>query len=243
MGKRKIEVCFTPENIQFYDVSQAHVVVVDVLRATSAICTAFANGAKAVIPVPTIDEARKAKEKGFIVAAERDGNTLDFADFGNSPFNFTPERIGGREVAYSTTNGTRAIIEASKGLSVVVASFINISAVAQWAMNTPSGNILILCAGWKGKFCLEDTLFAGALTQQLLACGSFDTQCDSAQAAIQLWANAQDDIKSYLELVAQRHRLKKLGLDDVLDYCFTPDSSSVVPVLFEGKLIDYNAIR
>lgn len=237
MEKRKVEVCFTPENIQYFDISNSHIVVVDVLRATSAICAAFANGAKAVIPVPSIDEARKAKEKGYIVAAERDGVTLSFADFGNSPFNFTPERIGGREVAYSTTNGTRAIIEASKGLSVVVASFINISAVANWEMATGHGDVLVLCAGWKGKFCLEDTLFAGALAEQLLANEIFETQCDGTQAALQLWGNAKGDIKSYLELVAQRHRLKRLGLDDVLDYCFTPDSSSVVPVLREGKLV------
>jgi 2-phosphosulfolactate phosphatase len=237
MEKRKVEVCFTPESIQYYDISNSHIIVVDVLRATSAICAAFANGAKAVIPVPSIDEARKAKERGYIVAAERDGVTLDFADFGNSPFNFTPERIGGREVAYSTTNGTRAIIEASKGLSVVVASFINITAVASWVKSTNDGDVLVLCAGWKGKFCLEDTLFAGAFAQQLLATDAFETHCDSAQAAMQLWDHAKGDIKSYLELVAQRHRLKKLGLDDVLDYCFTPDSSSVVPVLRKGKLV------
>lgn len=242
MSKRKVEVCFTPESIQHFDLSNSHVVVVDVLRATSAICTAFANGAKAVIPVPTIEEARKAKQEGYIVAAERDGTTLDFADFGNSPFNFTPERIGGHEVAYSTTNGTRAIIEASKGLSVAVGAFINLSAVVRWAKQTPNGNIMILCAGWKGKFCLEDTLFAGAVAEQLLSTGDFESNCDSVQAAMQLWANAKVDIKRYLELVAQRHRLKKLGLDDVLDYCFTLNTNEVVPILKQGKLVPFKPI-
>lgn len=237
MDKRKIEVCFTPQNIQYFDFQNAHVVVVDILRATSAICAAFANGAKAVIPVPTVEDARRAKEKGYIVAAERDGQKLDFADFGNSPFNFTPDKIAGKEVAYSTTNGTQAIIKASGGLSVVVASFINLSAVAKWLIERNTGDILILCAGWKGKFCLEDSLFAGALAEQLLALDSFYTKCDSTHAAMQLWGLAKDDLTSYRECIAQRHRLKKLGLDDVLDYCFTPDTSTVVPILQDGVLL------
>lgn len=241
MQKRKIEVCFTPENIEYFDINQSHVVVVDILRATSAICAAFANGAKAVIPVATPEEAKKAKQDGLIVAAERDGQKLDFADFGNSPFNFSTERIAGKEVAYSTTNGTRAIVSASGGLSVVVASFINISAVAKWITETKEGDVLVLCAGWKGKFCLEDAIFAGALAELLLETKLFHTQCDSAQAAIQLWNVAKVDLPSYLELIAQRHRLKRLGLDDVLQYCFTPNTTNAVPVMVNGKLQDANA--
>jgi 2-phosphosulfolactate phosphatase len=92
MTKRKIEVCFNPENIKFYDIESSHVVVVDILRATSAICAAFANGAKSIIPIPSAEKAKEAKDKGYVVAAERDGTKLDFADFGNSPFNFTPDK-------------------------------------------------------------------------------------------------------------------------------------------------------
>jgi 2-phosphosulfolactate phosphatase len=239
MEKRKIEVCFTPQNIQYYDFKNAHVVVVDILRATSAICSAFANGAKAVIPIPSVEGAREAKAKGLVVAAERDGKKLDFADFGNSPFNFTPERVGGKEVAYSTTNGTQAITLAKGGLSVIVASFVNISAVADWIVSRGEGDVLVLCAGWKGKFCLEDSLFAGALAEKLLTSSIFFTKCDSTQAAMQLWALANVNITIYLEKVAQRHRLKKLGLDDALEYCFTPDTSKIVPILINNKLVPY----
>ncbi len=237
MSKRKIEVCFTVESAPYYDVSNSNVVVVDIFRATSAICAAFANGAKAIIPIPTEQEAEEAKKKGYVVAAERNGQKLPFADFGNSPFNFTPERVGGREVAYSTTNGTRAISAASQGKSVVIGSFINISSVADWIVNQSSGDLLILCAGWKGKYCIEDPLFAGALAQKLMATDKFVTDCDSTQTSIQLWDMAKTNIMGYLENVAQRHRLKKLGLDDVLEYCFTPDSSNQVPVLVDGKLV------
>ncbi len=237
MTTRNIEVCFTPENIQFYNIANSHVVVVDILRATSAICSAFENGAKAVLPIPTIEEARAAKERGLMVAAERDGVKLDFADFGNSPFNFSPERVEGKVVAYSTTNGTQAIVKASGGLSVIIGAFINLSAAATWVASAKEGNVLILCAGWKGKFCLEDTLFAGAFAEKLLASPTFTTNCDSTHAALQLWKLAKDNLPSYLEIVAQRHRLKKLGLDDVLDYCFTPDSSTLVPFLRNNELV------
>jgi len=230
MNKRKIEVCFNPENIEFYNIENSHVVVVDILRATSAICAAL-------IPIPTVEKARELKMKGYMVAAERDGVKLDFADFGNSPFNFTAERVEGKEVAYSTTNGTQAIAKASGGLSVVIGSFINLSSVTKWIKNQNSGDVLVLCAGWKGKFCLEDSLFAGALAEQLLNEEGFTTISDSTQAALQLWGIAKVDIFSYLENVAQRHRLKKLGLDDVLEYCFTLDSSTVVPFLDDGKLV------
>jgi len=210
---------------------------VDILRATTAICAAFANGAKAIIPVPTIEEARKLKDQGYMVAAERDGVTLDFADFGNSPFNFTPERVANKIVAYSTTNGTEARSKANGGLSVTIGSFLNLTAIANWLIKQDGGNILILCAGWKGRFCTEDSLLAGAISQLLLDNEVFETNCDSANASIDLWNVAKIDIFSYIERVAQRHRLKRLGLDDVLQYCFTPDSTETVPYLKYGMLI------
>ncbi|MDD2548660.1 MAG: 2-phosphosulfolactate phosphatase [Bacteroidales bacterium] len=243
MEKRKIEVCFTSENIDYFHIRQSHVVVVDILRATSSICAAFANGVKTIIPVATLGEAKKAKQRGLIVAAERNGQKRDFADFGNSPFNFTPERVAGKDVAYSTTNGTRAIVSASGGLSVSIGSFINISAVAKWLVAKQEGDVLVLCAGRKGKFCLEDSIFAGALVELLLKDKSFYTECDSAQAAIQLWNVAKVDLPSYLELISQRHRLKRLGLDDVLQYCFTPNLTDVVPILVNGKLRNANVIN
>ena len=89
------------------------VVIIDILRATSAICTAFDNGASSIIPVADIPEARNYKDRGYLVAAERDGFVLDFADFGNSPFNFTREKVAGKTIVYSTTNGTGIIKLAS----------------------------------------------------------------------------------------------------------------------------------
>ncbi|MBA7540396.1 putative 2-phosphosulfolactate phosphatase [subsurface metagenome] len=125
-NKNKIEVCFSPAIFQYYKDSNAIAVVIDTLRATSAICNAFQNGVEKIIPVKTIDEAREYKKRGFIVAAERDGYVLDFADFGNSPFNFTEERIKGKTIVYSTTNGTQAIQMAESCYMVVIGSFLNL---------------------------------------------------------------------------------------------------------------------
>ncbi len=108
-NKNKVEVCFSPIMYPDFENPSAVTVVVDILRASTSICTAFMNGAEAVIPVATLEEAMAYKERGFMVAAERDGIVREFADFGNSPFNFTAERVKGKQIVYSTTNGTQAI--------------------------------------------------------------------------------------------------------------------------------------
>jgi len=233
---RCIEVCFTPRLFPEVMIRENYIVVlVDILRATTSICAAFENGVKSIIPVATLDEAKLWKEKGFLVASEQDGKKLDFADFGNSAFNFSREAVGGKTLVYCTTNGTRALDIAKNAGKIAIGSFINLGALTEWLI-AEDKNVVILCSGWKNKFCLEDTLFAGALTENLLNHGGYATHCDSAAAAIDLWHLAQPDILGYIEKAAHRHRLKKLGLDDVIPYSFTFNSTRVVPV-FEGKEI------
>jgi len=233
--KKRVEVVFSPALYAHFENPGANVVVVDILRATSAICTAFMNGVSRVIPVPSQEEARIFKQNGYLVAAERDGRVLDFADFGNSPFNFTRDRIEGKQVAYSTTNGTKAVHMAQKSKNVLIASFLNLSAVANFLIEQHN-DVLILCAGWKGKFSLEDTLFSGALVEKILASKKFNTICDSATASLDLWRLAKTDVMAYVEKVAQRNRLRKLGLDDVLEYCHTPDLTTRVPAFRNGVI-------
>lgn len=192
------------------------------------------NGAKDVIPTSTVDEMRTYKDKGYLIAGERDGITLDFANFGNSPFNFTKEQVNGRTIVYSTTNGTNAIFLGKEAKGVAIGSFLNLNAVASYLIKQQS-NILILCAAWKGKFCLEDTLFAGALVSLLQA--SCKIGSDSAYAALDLWGIAEHDPIAYIQKAAQRERLRKKKLDDVIDYSFTLNQTSIVPVLDEKHLI------
>ena len=185
---RSVEVCFSPGLFQdILTKGDFVVVLVDILRATTTICAAVGNGVEAIIPVATHEEARRLKSQGFLVASEKDGVQVDFADFGNSAFSFTRDAIGGKTLVYCTTNGTRALQIAKSASSIAIGAFINISAVTEW-LAAQQKNVVILCSGWKNKFCLEDTLFAGALTGRLLETGLFRTECDSAQAAMDLWA-------------------------------------------------------
>jgi 2-phosphosulfolactate phosphatase len=239
MRKKNIEVCLTPALYNLFENDDAIVVIIDVLRASSAICTAFSNGALTIIPVAEIHEAKEYKSKGYLVAAERDGYVLDFADFGNSPFNFTPEKVEGKTIVYSTTNCTRIIDLVSSSYMTVVGTFINFSALTNWLMKQDR-DVILFCAGWKDKFNLEDTICAGAIAEKLLDSLLFSTICDSVHAATDLWRAARPDILLYIEKAAQRSRLRDKGLDDCIDYCMTFDLTHSVPAIQNGVLKDIN---
>jgi 2-phosphosulfolactate phosphatase len=238
-GMLNLEVCFSPALYCKYENPEAIVAVIDIFRASSAIAAAFSNGVHSVIPVASIEDARMMKEKGYLLAAERNGLVLDFADFGNSPYNFMTEAVRGKTIAYSTTNGTQAIHMAARSHAVVIASFINHSAVLKW-LTDQNRDVLLLCAGWKDKFSFEDSVYAGALCRSLLDTGRFQSKCDSVLAACDLWELAAQNISAYKEKFAHRHRLKKMGLDDCVDYCLTFDVNDAVPVFRNGEIRNVN---
>jgi len=236
-SRNQLEVCLSPAIYDKHADDHNIVVIVDILRATSTICAAIHNGVKSIIPVATVDEAREMKQQGYMVASERDGYVLDFADFGNSPFNFTPEIVGGKEIVYSTTNGTRCIHLASHSKAVVIGSFLNISVLADWLIqqNAP---VLIFCASWKDRFSLEDTVYAGALAERLINSEKFETICDGVTASIDLWSLAKNDLFAYIQKAAQKSRLASKGLDDCIEYCLTDDLCPVIPIFQDEKLVD-----
>ena len=237
MARYNLEACLSPAIFDRYADPEAIVVVIDILRASSAICNAFANGAGCIIPVPDLETAREYKKKGYTVAAERDGYVQDFADFGNSPFNFTPERVRGKTIVYSATNGTMSINVASKCHRVVVGSFLNIGCLEKWLLKQER-DIILLCAGWKGKVSLEDSVFAGALAARLMDSEKFTSICDSVSIVLDLWRLAKKDILSYIDKAAQRNRLREKGLDDCIPFCHRQDSTDVIPYLEKDKLFN-----
>lgn len=235
-GPLSIEICFSPRLYDFKLTKENFIVViVDILRATTSICAAFDHGVEKIIPVGGVDQARKYKEKGYIVACERDGQVLDFADVGNSPSDFLDDSFKGQTIAYSTTNGTKAIKLASDADKIVIGSFTNLSALAGWLANQ-NKNIVIFCAAWKNLFNLEDSLFAGALSEKILKHGEFETHCDSVKAAIDLWSLAKNDLMGYLSKSSHRNRLKHLVSEEDFIYTVTLDSNSVIPVLNKDHL-------
>lgn len=211
--------------------------MVDVFRATSAMVTAFQHGAASMIPVSTVEEAREYQRKGFMVGGERNGVVVEGFEFGNSPFSYMNEEIKGKEIVLTTTNGTRAINIASESAeTVLIGSFLNLQALADH-IATQGKDLVIFCAGWKDRFNMEDSLFAGALTNLLLASNKFTSNCDSANASSLVYRTARRDLLRFLSNCSHRKRLGHLNLEKDVEYCLQTDITDVIPVLKDGKLI------
>ena len=234
--RKHIEVCFTPGEYEYFKDEYEIVVVIDVLRATSAICSAFNNGVSALIPVPTIEEAREYQAKGYLVGAERKGQIVDGFDFGNSPYSYMKEELKGQEVVLSTTNGTKAINIAKDADTVVIGALSNLDALCAWLIKQ-NKNVLCLCSGWQDKFNLEDTICAGAIMEQLIATGNYTSDEDSSIAAKYLYLSAKDNYMGYLKSSSHRRRLKNLNVNEDIKYCLTPNQTDVIPILKNGKLV------
>ncbi|MCC6541342.1 MAG: 2-phosphosulfolactate phosphatase, partial [Flavobacteriales bacterium] len=169
----RVEVCFSPGQYDLYAQDMGIVVVIDVLRATSAMVAAFEHGIDRIIPVATIEEAAQyIGRTGYIAAAERNGEVVEGFAYGNSPLAYVGQDLRGHTIVMTTTNGTKAINLAKNARTLVVGSFLNLSALSAWLVKQDD-NILLLCSGWKDKFNLEDSVFAGAVMERLLESGKF----------------------------------------------------------------------
>jgi 2-phosphosulfolactate phosphatase len=232
----RVEVCFSPNLYQLHKEDAEIVVVIDVLRATSAICAAFHYGVKAIIPVMTVEEAREYQAKGYIAGAERNGQIVEGFSFGNSPFAFMQDSFRDQTIVLSTTNGTKTIQIASDAQQVVIGSLLNLDALVAWLLEQKK-NVLCLCAGWKDKFNLEDTICAGGITYGLLQSGLFRSEEDSSIAAKYMFQSARDNYFGYLKSSSHRRRLQHLNIKKDIIYCLTPNQTDVIPVLRDGKLV------
>jgi len=233
-----IEVCLSPALFQFKSTTENYIVViVDVLRATTAFCAAFDSGVKTVIPVLGLEELNEYKNKGYLTAAERDGKKVDFADFGNSPTVFLQSSLSGKELAYSTTNGTKAVEMAKTSGNIVAASFVNLDAVSDWLISKQM-NVVVLCSGWKNTFSLEDTLCAGALVELLVFSEKFAQICDASVTSLMLWRSSKNKLIHVVQKANHYQRLSRMGLLEDLQHCFLLNSSKVVPVWDENAFKD-----
>ncbi len=236
MNKPTVEICFSPDRFDLYFQSQPIVVVIDVLRATTAMCVALENGVEKIIPVSSLEEAEEYKRMCYLVGAERNGQIVKGFSFGNSPLCFYDESFKGKTIVMTTTNGTRAINTASKAKTVITAALVNLEAVCKYLLEQKK-DVLILCSGWKDRFNLEDTICGGAIADYLLATGEFTSEHDSSVAAKYLYQSARDNYFGYLKSSSHRRRLKKLNLEEDIKFCLKPNQSSVVPILVEGELV------
>ena len=235
MSCLKIDACFSPYLYPVYADTESIVVVIDVFRATSAICVAFHYGADKIIPVATVEEALQYKQQGMLAGAERDAVKLDGFDFGNSPYDYMGEHVKGKTIALTTTNGTQAIEAARNAYKVVIGSFLNIDVLCDWLIKQ-NRNILLLCSGWKNKFNMEDSLFAGAVTQQILDKSTNYRLGDGCLALKYLYQIGKERPTKFLNYSSHKERFAKLNLKKDIRYCLMPNSAPVVPVL-EGKFL------
>lgn len=234
-----IETIISPAIFHLYEeeIHQKNVVVIDILRATTTMCTAFKNGATEILPVAKPADAAALQKMGWIAAAERHGETVPGFDLGNSPQDFTKESVYGKKIAITTTNGTRALQMCESAKAVFVGSFLNLSQLTN-ELQHRGDDLLLFCAGWKDKFNLEDTLFAGAVATELSA--EFDIFDDATLAAIDLYNSAKNDLNKYLQKASHVKRFKSLHIESDLDVCLKIDSAPVLPVFKNGVIVQMN---
>ena len=234
-----IDVCFSPELLHLYELKGKVVVVVDVLRATSSMVTAFAHGIEKIIPVSSLEDCLAQQQEGFLTAAEREGRKAEGFDLGNSPFSYMEPQIQGKTLVMTTTNGTHAIRLSMAADKVVAGAFLNLESVAAF-LEAEQKDVLVVCAGWKGNFNLEDTLFAGGLAHRLE--GTFAPANDATLAALHLYRLAQTDMLGFLANSSHVQRLQNLDITKDIAFCLQEDQYDVVPVLSGDCLVAFRPV-
>lgn len=232
---KQIEVCLTPELIHLYDLTDKIVVVVDIFRATTTMVTALANGVESILPLSGLEECRAMAAKSYVIAGERNGQTADGFSLGNSPLSYLNEAFKGKKIAMTTTNGTLTIAKSKEGSAeILIGAFINLQATISYLIKKDK-DILIHCAGWKGKFNLEDSLYAGALVDGLSQ--SHNYECDGAIATRSLYLQNHNDLNFFLQQASHAKRLQNHNIEADIDFCLTIDKYLIVVKEVNGELV------
>jgi 2-phosphosulfolactate phosphatase len=236
-SKPVLHTSLSPALIDQYQLNSSIVVIIDVFRATSTIASALYNGAKAVIPVDSVPKAIEiSRNIGAIAAGERDGKIADGLEHGNSPLEYTREFIEDKTLVLTTTNGTRLLQMAldKNADTIISGSFPNLSAVCDFLI-TQKKEVVLGCAGWKDRFNLEDTLFAGAVIHEVKK--HFTIHCDSSLMAEIMYTKHKNSMETFAPKLTHYHRLvERFGLIEDIRFCLTPDVANVLPLYKEGKL-------
>jgi 2-phosphosulfolactate phosphatase len=234
-----IDVAFTAEEAAGRPLAGVSAVVIDVVRASTTIVAALANGAVAVVPVATVEDAvarAQAWPGGALLGGERGGAPPPGFDCGNSPAEYTVARVGGRTIVFTTTNGTRALMATEAAKRVAVGGFANAGAVVDWLAREPT-DVLLVCAGETGRFCLEDATCAGLLVARLTASRPDARLADAARAVAALYARYAGDLGEMLEHAVWARALVAQGRGADLPLCIAVDAHDVVPVVSDGRLV------
>jgi len=227
-----LDICYLPSQWRVLEAERLRAsacAVIDVIRATSTIVTALANGASGVQPVAEVADAfvLKALDSEAVLAGERKGQPLPGFDLGNSPEDFTAERVSGRRVILTTTNGTQALAASCGARAVMTVGLLNLEAVAK-RLRELGPPWIIVCAGFEGHFGYDDAIVAGALAEAL----------DQDHAMVSLYRSVRRDLAGGLLGSQAGQELVKVGLQKDVPFCARRDLFSIVPMLSaEGVLV------
>lgn len=235
-----IDVFFTPLQVNDeLSLQGKTVVVVDVLRASTTIATALKNGARVIIPASSVENAMKyastLEPDSFLLCGERGGKIIEGFDLGNSPFEYTEEKVKGKTLIYASTNGSIAITKTRYAKYSLIAGFVNVSEVVKF-ISENSDSVLILCSGKLNRFCIEDTVCAGMIIFLLMKGKSkkkFDLS-DSASASLKLYKSYNKNLLKMLRESEHGKFLIELGFEDDLKVASDVDSIPILPIYSEG---------
>lgn len=235
-----VDVILTAGDVAYDRVRNKNVAVVDVFRATSVIVEALKNKARAVVPVVTVEDALLMREKfgpgTVLLGGERDTVMIDGFDLDNSPRMYKETVVSGKTIVFTTTNGTRALYNARGAASVMVASFLNFSAVCA-ALAMDGRDAAVICAGRSDRFTAEDGLCAGAMVGSLALRYGFE-MTDIAEVMKDMYATAADDLRGRLETTTHYRDISARGYDEDIKFCLQRDIYNIVPVYTDkGEIV------
>lgn len=233
----KIDVILTAADIQPEKIKDKIVVIIDVLRATSVMITALANGAKAVYPYKDIESVleNSKKSKSFVLGGERKGLKIEGFDFGNSPLEYTREAVEGKDMFMTTSNGTRAIENSANGSKkLFIAAFLNVESVAEKILKE-NDDTVIVCSGTDDNFSLDDALCTGEIIKRVKEKNK-NVHLTDISLAMKKLAETSISIENTLEGSKHFEYLKTIGFYGDMNHCFTMDMFDIVPEYKNGVI-------
>ena len=233
-----LDTLLIPEEIKNTELAGKLVVVIDVLRASSTIVTALANGCRGFIPIlspeQAKEEAQQFEKESVLLGGEREGKKIEGFNLGNSPREYKGEVVKDKTIIFSTTNGVKILEMVKNAHRIIIGSFLNLHAVCNYCTNY-QGDILIICAGKEGKYSLEDAACAGGIINSLRdVFPGGHQEVDANLTAQLLYKKFDNNILKILQKSQHGRYLESIGLDEDLKFCSQLDFFHIVPIFRDG---------
>lgn len=239
----KLTVYFQGSLIDENHLKGKTVVVVDVLRATSTICAALMNGAREIIPVVSLESATKIASNLFygqyLLGGERQGKMIEGFDLGNSPVEYSPEKVNTKSIVFSTTNGTVSIHRSRYAERVYIGGFVNLEILLSTLTKQIPEDLVIVCAGKENVFCIEDALCAGAIIQNLtMMLPNIEIiLTDAGRTSKALWLQLSENLQHEIRYCDHGKYLSSIGFENDVAICSTLNRFPVLPYLKDGSTL------